>query len=82
MANGNGHKLILGPQDIGMVRPEMRSLLVHRKPIQIICECKQEDTIVLPRGEGILAWKCDKCGQLWRFLFGPTGGELQKGIKL
>jgi len=76
---GNG-KLILGPEDIGMVRPEMKSLVVHRKPIQIVCECKHEETIVLPLGSGLLLWKCHKCNQPWRFDFGPNGGQLAKAI--
>lgn len=78
---GNGEsKLILGPQDIGMTRPQMKHIVFHREPIQFVCECKQEDTIALPRGEGILAWRCDKCDQHWKLPYGPKGGELQKAI--
>lgn len=77
MVNG---KLILGSEDIGMTRPQQKTLVVHRKPIQIICECKQEENIALPRGSGLLLWKCHKCNQPWRFDFGPTGGALAKAI--
>lgn len=80
MGKGDGQKLILGPQDIGMTRMQEKRLVVQRKPIEVVCSCKKKDVIVLPSGSGLLLWKCDKCQQPWRFDFGPKGGALAKAI--
>lgn len=76
----NGEKLVLGPEDIGMTPMQEKRLIIQRKPIEVICSCKKKEVIVLPSGSGLLLWKCYKCGQRWRFDYGPKGGQLAKVI--